>query len=161
MNRAPTLGPRSSGRHRPASTSRPGGRHRHRCTGRQPAHADPKGYRHRVRPGCSPAVPGLAAPARFGRREGRRHPRSTGLREAGLWSRGRCRDQLPEPDCLDCGWALHGDCTHQSTTGAVGSPSPKPWPESGGCGGSYDTRRVFRFMKSMRMNCPSVIVLVK
>jgi hypothetical protein len=25
----------------------------------------------------------------------------------------------------------------------------------------YDTRRVFRFMKSIKMNCPSVIVLVK
>ena len=30
-----------------------------------------------------------------------------------------------------------------------------------GCSGGYDTRRVLRFMKSMRMNCPSVMVLVK
>lgn len=91
--------------------------------------------------------------------EGLRRLPSTDQREEGSRCRARCPDRLPERDCRGYGWHRLGDYMRPSPEAAA-ERAPAERPDNGRAR-SYDTRRVFRFMKSIKMNWPSVMVLVK
>ena len=156
MRRAPGLVPRSKRPHHRESRILRACPHPALCTAPTPGPSVPEDCRPGALHPHRPWVPVPASPAPSA--DPPPHPLG-------------CRDALPrrkpvpnagplsEWDCPDPGQPGRQRCKHLTSDreeeGQSGTSCQAPAPVA------QDTRRVLRFMKSMRMNWPSVIVLVK